>query len=113
MKYTNRKEYAASGDECQRSPTCQLIREHGGECDDRPERERWRALFAGLARSSRYERPAIRLALIQAGNALGMLDALLLLEVPGEDERDRGESVSADARRAIAAVIAWLDRQRP
>lgn len=46
--YTNRADYAADGDECKRSPTCQLIDDHGGDCDDRPEQKRWKALYAKL-----------------------------------------------------------------
>lgn len=46
--YTNRADYAETGEQCDLSETCQLHGDHGGDCDARPERERWANLFARL-----------------------------------------------------------------
>lgn len=48
MNYTNRADYAATGEHCRRSRTCQLRGGHGGHCDARPEEQRWRDLFAAI-----------------------------------------------------------------
>lgn len=49
MSYTNRADYAEDGHECKLSETCQLIDDHGGDCDARTEQERWAALHTELA----------------------------------------------------------------
>lgn len=48
MSYTNRADYAATGEHCRRSARCQLHAGHGGRCDARPEEERWADLFAAM-----------------------------------------------------------------
>lgn len=44
----DRADYEADGRACPLSPLCQLVDEHGGECDPRTEAERFKALHRHL-----------------------------------------------------------------
>jgi hypothetical protein len=46
--YTDRGDYAETGEQCDLSDRCQLHADHGGDCDVRTERERWEDLYQEL-----------------------------------------------------------------
>jgi len=75
----DRADYEADGRACPLSPLCQLVDEHGGECDPRTEAERFKALHAHLdlleAEGGDVDGPEL-FAMVEAGAASSMRHAL-------------------------------------
>lgn len=75
----DRAEYAEDGRECKRSPLCQLIDDHGSECDPRTEAERAKALHRHLdlldAAGVDYSDPALE-GMVDSGAKAAMACAL-------------------------------------